>query len=304
MRRWTTGGCRVFALALCAVFLTICASASAQQPKRMARIGLLALLSRPSPLEQSFITGLRELGYIEGQNISIEYRWAEGSNERLRAMAQELVRLNVDVIAARATPAVEAAKRATTTIPIVMLGAADAVGSGFVSSLARPGGNITGVTNVMPELAGKRLELLREVVPRLSRVAFLAHGGDPAHKLFLKEAENSAREVRIDFQPVTIAGPELLRAAFSGMKKDGAQAVIVQPLFITSLGKGGEIAELAVTSRLPTVSDGSGFAETGGLFFYGPDQFPMFRRAAVFVDKILKVPSRRICPLSSRPNSN
>jgi len=260
----------------------------AQQPKKVPRIGFLTLLAGPTPLEEAFLQGLRDLGYIEGQNLMIEYRWAAGKVDRLPALAEELVRLKVDLIVARAAPAVQAAKNATTTIPIVMLGAADAVGSGFVASLAWPGGNITGTTNIMPELAGKRLELLREVLPRLSRVAFLAHGGDPTHKLFLKDAQEAAEGFGIKFQPLVIAAPEEIEGAFSAMVRERAGALIIQPLFISNLGQGRRIADLAVRKRLPTVSDGNGFPEAGGLMFYGPDQKPTFRRAATYVDKILK----------------
>ena len=203
-------------------------------------------------------------------------------------MAEELVRLNVDVIVARATPAVQAAKNATTTIPIVMIGVADAVGSGFVASLARPGGNITGMTNIMPELTGKKLELLKEIVPKLSRVAFLAYGRDPAHKLFVKEAQEAAEGFGMKFQPLVITALEEIEGAFSNMTRERAGALVVQPLFITGLGQGQRIAGLAVKNRLPTVSDGYGFPEAGGLMLYGPEPKQLSRRAATFVNKILK----------------
>jgi putative tryptophan/tyrosine transport system substrate-binding protein len=260
----------------------------AQLPTKVARIGFLTLLASSTPLDEFFIQQLRDLGYVEGQNLVIEYRRAAGKIDRLPALAGELVRLNVDVIVARATPAVHAAKNATTTIPIVMLGPSDAVGSGFVASLARPGGNITGTTNMMPELAGKRLELLREVLPRLARVAFLAYSSDPAHTLFLQDTQEAAERLHIQMTPVIIGRVEELDEAFSTMQQARAEALIVQPLFISNLGQGPRIAQLAVQHHLPTVSDGIPFAEQGGLMFYGPDQKPMFRRAATLVDKILK----------------
>jgi putative ABC transport system substrate-binding protein len=263
-------------------------SAQAQQPKKNPRIGFLTLLASPDAREETFLQGLRELGYIEGQNVTIEYRRTAGKVDRLPELAGELVRLKVEVIVARATPAVQAAKNATTTIPIVMLGVADAVGSGFVSSLARPGGNITGLTNIMPELAGKRLELLREVLPKLSRVAFLAYERDPAHKLFVTEAQQAAERFGIKFQPLVITAPEEIEGAFSAMKRERAGALIVQPLFIRGLGQGQRIAKLAIKNRLPTISDGYGFPEEGGLILYGPDSIKAVRRAATFVDKILK----------------
>jgi putative ABC transport system substrate-binding protein len=279
---------KLFLVCLGFFVLTSMKSAEAQQRKNAPRMGLLALLAAPSPLEEAFLQGLRDLGYHEGRNLNIEYRWAAGKTERLSAFAEELVRLKVDLIAARATPAVAAAKNATGTSPIVMLGADDAIGSGFISSLAHPGGNITGTTNIMPELSGKRLELLREILPNLSRVAFLAYGSDPAHKLFVRQAEDAARDFRIRFQPVVIGSPAEIDGAFAAIAKERVGAVIVQPLFITSFGLGKKIADLAARNRVPTVSDGTSFAESGGLMFYGPDQAPLFRQAATYVDKILK----------------
>ena len=275
-------------LALCAMLLALCFAAQAQPTKKIPRIGFLTLIASPDPREEAFLQGLRELGYIEGQSITIEFRRAAGKVDRLPELAEELVRLKAEVIVARATPAVQAAKNATTTIPIVMMGVADAVGSGFVASLARPGGNITGMTNIMPELAGKKLELLKEIVPKLSRVAFLAYGRDPAHKLFVKEAQQAAEGFGMKFQPLVITAPEEIEGAFSTMIRERAGALVVQPLFIAGLGQGQRIAGLAVKNRLPTVSDGYGFPEAGGLMLYGPDPKQLSRRAATFVDKILK----------------
>jgi putative ABC transport system substrate-binding protein len=287
-RPWSVVSKSVICIALGALLFAPCSFAEAQQPKNIPRIGLLTLLAGADKREEIFLQGLRDFGYVEGQTITIEYRRAAGKVERLPEMAVELVRLKVDVMVARATPAVQAAKNATTTIPIVMLGVADAVGSGFVTSLARPGGNITGLTNIMPELAGKRLELLREVLPKLSRVAFLAYTRDPAHKLFVKDAQQAAERFGMKFQPVLITTPEEIESAFSVMIKERAQALIVQPLFIRGLGQGQKIAALAMRSRLPTVSDGYGFPEAGGLILYGPDGNESVRRAATYVDKILK----------------
>jgi putative ABC transport system substrate-binding protein len=169
-----------------------------------------------------------------------------------------------------------------------MIAVADAVASGFVASLAQPGGNITGTTNILPELAGKRLELLREFLPRLSRLAFLAYGPDPAHRLFVKQAQDAAQSFKIRFQPLVLAGVEEIEGAFSAMIKERAGALIVQPIFISVLGQGPRIAELAARNRIPSISDGFSFAEAGGLMFYGPDHIAVYRRAATFVDKILK----------------
>jgi putative tryptophan/tyrosine transport system substrate-binding protein len=262
--------------------------ADAQDTKKVPRIGYLALLEPRLASEQAFLQGLRDLGYVDGQTITIDYRLAGGKVERLHGLAEELVRTKPELIVARATPAAQAVKNATTTIPIVMFGVADAVGSGFVTNLARPGGNLTGVTNIMPELAGKRLTLLREVIPKLSRVAFLAYAPDPAHKLFVKEAQQAAERLEMKFQPLVINAVEEIEGAFSAMTKERAGALIIQPLFTSNLGQGKKIADLAVKNRLPTMSDGGGFPEAGGLMLYGPNQLHSARRVAVFVDKILK----------------
>jgi len=164
----------------------------------------------------------------------------------------------------------------------------DPVRSGFVASLAQPGGNITGMSNMMPELAGKRLDLLKEIRPKLSRVAFLAYSPDPLHLVFVKDAQQAAERLKMQIRPAVIDKVDEIEAAFSNMNRERAEALIVQPLFSSNLGQGQRIAELALRNRLPAVSDGGSFAEAGGLLSYGPDQKPMFRRAATFVDKILK----------------
>ena len=276
------------AIATCALLIALGLPAQAQQPKKIPRIGYLTLLARPDSNEKEFLMGLRELGYIDGQNIRIEYRRSASKVEPLPELAAELVRQQVELIVARSTPVVQAAKNATTTIPVVMFAAADPVGSGLVPSLAQPGGNITGMSNIQPELAGKELELLREVIPKVSRVAFLGHSGDPAHKLFLKQAYQAAERVRIKVQPVLISDPEQIEAALTEILRDRPEAVIVQPLFIRSLGQGPKIGGLAAKNRLVTISAGVGFADEGGLLFYGPDIKERNRRVAVFVDKILK----------------
>jgi len=279
---------QVISFVVGAMILACFHPAGAQQAGKIPRIGYLSLSAKHTVRDEAFVQGLRELGYIDGQNINIEYRWAANKIEALAALAEELVAMKVDILAATATPAVSAAKNATKTIPIVMVTTADAVGSGFVASLAQPGGNITGNTNILPELAGKRLELLREVLPKLSRLAFLAYGPDPAHRQFVKEAQEAANSYKIRFQPLVLKGVEEIDGAFATMKKDGVGAVIVQTLFPAILGQGAHIGEVAVKNRLPTISDGFQFAEAGGMMFYGPDPLAAFRRAATFVDKILK----------------
>jgi putative ABC transport system substrate-binding protein len=261
-------------------------AATAQAPGKIPRIGYLAL--RPLVAEDAaFTQGLRELGWIEGQTIAIEYRQADGQVERLSALAAELVRLQVDCLVVRSTPVVQAARDATQSIPIVMVLAADPVRTGLVASLAQPRGNITGMSVIDPELAGKRLEQLRDLLPILSRVAFLAYGGDPAHRLFLQEAQDAAARLGIQVQPVVLGHVEELESAFVAMRSEQAEALMVQPVFISVLGQTQRIADLAVRHRLPT-SGPCELVEAGGLLCYGVDALPMYRRAAVFVDKILK----------------
>jgi putative tryptophan/tyrosine transport system substrate-binding protein len=203
--------------------LALAGLVEAQQPRKVPTIGILTLAS-DDPLAKVLREGLRELGYVEGQNIVFEHRVVEGKVDRLPDLAAELVRLKVDVIVARSTPVVQAAKNATSTIPLV-ISVPDAVSSGFVANLARPGGNITGTSSIMPELAGKRLELLREILPKLSRVAFLAHGGDPSHPQFIKQVQDAAESVRLQVQPVVVKGSEEFENAFSAMARERAGAV-------------------------------------------------------------------------------
>jgi putative ABC transport system substrate-binding protein len=279
---------RFFGLAFGAMLFALCVPVEAQQSKKLPRIGYLAYRANPGLGEKAFLEGLQDLGYVEGKTIVIEWRWTTGKPELLADLAAELVRLRVDVLVAASTPAVQAAKNATSTIPIVMAFAADPVGTGFVASLARPGGNITGLSGIMPELAGKRLELLRELFPKLSRLAFLAYRGDPAHGLFVKEAQGAAQSFGIQLQSLVIASPDEIEGAFSAMVRERAGALVVQPLFVVALGQGRRIADLAVQNRLPAVSDLGTFADAGGLISYGPDVVVLYRRAATYVDKILK----------------
>ena len=268
---------------VCALLLALSVPVEAQQPKR---IGILTLAA-DDPMLTMLRHGLRELGYIHGQNIIVDHRFAANKLERLPDLAAELVQRNVDVIVARATPAVEAAKNATSTIPIV-IHSADPITSGFVTNLARPGGNITGLSTMAPELAGKRLELLREIVPKLSRVAFLAHRSDPAHRQFIKEAHEAAERFGIMFQPLVTDGPQDFEAGFSTIARERAGAVIVQPLFTAVLGQGERIAQLSMKHRLLSISDPRRFAEAGGLISYGPDFDILYRRLATYIDKILR----------------
>jgi len=271
-----------------ALILAAVHPAHAQQAEKIRLVGFLSPAAEPSARHEAIRQELRALGWVEGQNLRIEFRWAANKAERLAAMAEELARLKVDDIVAQSTPAVQTAKGATRTIPIVMGAAADPVGSGFVSSLARPGGNITGVSMMMPEVAGKRLELLRELVPRLKRVAFLAHGGDSAHKLFVQQTQDAGRTLGVQVQVLVVQRPEEFEGAFAEMSHYKADALVIQPLFINTLSLGPRLAELAAKNRLPTICDGVGFAEQGGLLYYGPDTRAVYPRAAVYVDRILR----------------
>jgi putative tryptophan/tyrosine transport system substrate-binding protein len=278
---------KTFYLALSALLFVLCFPVQAQQAKKIPRIGYLSLRASHD-IEPALKQRLRDLGWVEGQNMTIEYRWAGNNVDRLPGLAKDLVDLKVDVILASSTPVIRAVKNTTTTIPIVMMGAADPVGIGFVASLARPGGNITGLSLQSPELSGKRLELLNDIVPKLNRVAFLAYGRDPAHRLFVKEAQEAAESLKVRIQLLVLGNLEEIEGAFSKMVRERAEALVIQPLFIGGLGQGRRLVELAAKNHLPTVSDGTQFAEIGGLIYYGPNRIELFRRAAVYVDKILK----------------
>jgi putative ABC transport system substrate-binding protein len=277
-----------FCFALWGLLFALCSAAEAQQAKKVPLIGYLTLRATPSEVDETFKRELRELGYIDGHNMAIEYRWGAGKADRLASLAEELVRLNVDVLVAFATPAVNAAKNATQTIPIVMGMSADPVRSGLVAGLARPGGNITGMSLIMPELSGKRIELLKEVLPKLSRVGFLAYGPGPGNRLFVDDAQESVQRFGMKFQSVVLGSPEEIEDAFSPIIRERVGALMVHPILVDTLGLGRRIAEIATKNRLPTISDGFRFAEAGGLIYYGPDYLPLVRRAAAYVVKILK----------------
>jgi len=286
-----TIGRKMVCVALVALLLTFSVPTEAQQPKTVARIGVLRSDS-PSPnvpIETlvAFRGGLRELGYVEGQNIFLEYRWAEGRYERLPDLAAELVRLKVDVFFTTGTPATNAAKHATKTIPIVFVNVSDPVASGLVASLARPGGNITGLTNISSDLSGKQLELLKESVPGATRVAVLWNPANPAAALQLKETEAAARSLKVQLQLQEVRDPKDLDTAFSAMNRGRPNAlfVLADPMLSTYQSR---IAELAVRGRLPTIYWLRSFTDAGGLMSYGPSNADLNRRAATYVDKILK----------------
>jgi putative ABC transport system substrate-binding protein len=262
-------------------------AADAQQVAKRPRIGLLRPESPPDPYTEAFQRGLREFGYLEGQNIVIEHRSAEGKADRLPALASELVRLKVDVIVAVSTPAALAAKQATTTIPIVIAYVGDPVGSGLVASLARPGGNITGVSALNVEYSVKWVELLKETIPTLSRVAVLSNPANPNHVALGREVQGAARALGVTCQVYEVRAPEELEGAFTAMTKARADGLLVLPYPFTFV-HARRIADLATKSRLPAVFGFRESVEAGGLIAYAANAPDMFRRAAAYVDKILK----------------
>jgi putative ABC transport system substrate-binding protein len=271
--------------AFCATLLALPFPARAQQQGKIPWIGYLAGSgSGPSP---AFILGLRDLGYVEGKNIAIVFRTAEGRRARFADLAAELVRLKVEILVADSTTGILALKKATSTIPIVMTSSTDPVGTGLIASFARPGGNVTGLTNISTELGGKILELLKEIVPRLTRVAILTTAS-AATDVFLKEAEAPARALGIQLVPVMVRGPEDFEDAFRAMTKEKVNGLVnrLQPSVYSAHYK--RVAELTIKNRLPSISGVPSWVDAGGLMSYGSDLNDQYRRAAVFVDKILK----------------
>jgi len=288
-RAFIAGATAALATPLAAALGVVSAPAvtGAQHAAKTHRIGFLSLQPGPGATTEAFHQALRELGYVQGRTITIEYRWAAGKEERLPELAAELVRLKPEVIVAAGTPSIEAAKGATSTIPIVMAVVAEPVGSGLVSGLGHPGGNVTGLTLLSTELAGKRLQLLRELVPKATRVAVLAYRGTAATRLFLEQMRAAAQQMGVVLIVQEISGADDLPGAVAAMQRDRAQALIVQfsPL---SNNNASRIVELATQHRLPAMYDVRGFAELGGLVAYGPSVMELFRRAALYVDRILK----------------
>jgi ABC-type uncharacterized transport system substrate-binding protein len=254
------------------------------QPGKLWRLGILVIGSADiDPLIKALQESLARLGYIEGRNVEFEFRSAEGSTSRLPSLASELVNLKVDLIVAFQTPAVTAAKRATADIPIVMGASGDPVGTGLVASLARPGGNVTGMTGASAEIGGKNLELVREVIPTAHLVGVLANVPDPFHKPFLEALQSSGRTLGVEIKPILVKGPEQLDDAFAEMKNAGVAALIVQPSLPHR-----RLIDLALKHRLPSFAPNADFAVAGGLMAYSADQLELAREAATFVDKILK----------------
>ena len=279
---------KIICCTLCALLFALCVSVQAQQPKQVPRIGFLTTSPSTFPDRiEAFRQGLRELGYIEGKSIVIEWRYSEGKNDRLPALAAELVRLKVDVIVAGGPAITVFLKEATSAIPIVMGYHTDPVGTGLVSSLARPGGNITGLSVLSPELGGKRLEILKEIVPKLSRVVVLGSSTLPGNAQILRETEFAAGALGLKLQFVDVLNFKDIETAFRRTVEWRADALLAQGSGILNTHR-TQVADFAVKNRLPSMYYAAEFVEAGGLMFYGVDFADLFRRAATYVDKILK----------------
>ena len=286
---WSVVSKAILCLALCAMLFALSYSASAQQPKKVPRIGFIvgASASSVAARTDAFRQGLRALGYVEGKNIVIEYRYAEGKTDRLPALAAELVGLKVNVIVTAGPVSTRPAKQATVTIPIVMASDDDPIGSGFAASLARPGGNITGLSTLSPEMSGKQLELLREIVPKLARVAFLGDVTRPGTAQSLREINVAADAFRVQLQYLEVRELKDIDAAFRAANKQHADAILVLGSAVL-LSRRRQVVDLAIKSRLPAIYRNLEFVEDGGLMAYGVSIPDLFRRAATYVDKILK----------------
>jgi putative ABC transport system substrate-binding protein len=285
----------VVRLATAVVLLLLSAlpgTGAAQPQERVPRVGYLSPGSHSDLLRQrrleAFRQGLRELGYVEGRNIAIESRWADGKYERYPALTGDLVRLKVDVIVVVGGAATQAARQVTRTIPIVMSVVIDPVGSGLVASRARPGGNVTGITMMAPDLVGKQLELLKEAIPKLSRVALLWNPDNPGSAPQLRQAEVAARALAVRLQALQARNPHEIDNAFAAMTRERADAFLILADAILGLNQRKQIAELAAKARVPAVYGVTEYAEAGGLMVYGANLLDLERRAATYVDKILR----------------
>jgi len=286
--RGNSKNAKAFGLTLCAALFALSFSAHAQQPTKIPRIGFLTGGGNPFSFE-TFRQGLRNLGYIDGKNIVIEYRSAEGDQERIAGLVTELVQLKVDVLIITSSPGVRAAKQATKTIPVVILTQADPVAAGLIDSLARPGGNLMGVSSLSRDLSGKRLELLKEVVPKLSRVGVLWDTADPTSaSIGFKEYEAAALALKIQLQSVEIRGPNPnLDGAFQAAVKGRVSALITIRNPLTNRYQ-KQIVDLAIKNRLPSMYERSDYVEAGGLLSYSSNDADSYRRLAYYVDRILK----------------
>jgi len=261
----------------------------AQPTPKVPRIGVLFPAS-PTTFAlrmKTLLEGLGELGYVDGKTVAIEWRWAEDKVERLPELAAELVKLNVDVIVANGTPAIKAAQNATRTIPVVMVAVGDPVGTGLIASLAKPGGNLTGLSILAPELSGKRLELLREVVPKLSRVAAILNPTNPTYRTELQEIQDAGKTLSVQIKPVEVSNLTMLQDGFAALSRDRVRGLLIfTDAILYSMRS--RIVDYAAKQRLPAMYWQREFADDGGLMSYGPNTIDIFRRAGLYVDKILK----------------
>lgn len=281
---------RLLISGLCALFFALCTPARAQQAAKIPRVGVLVASTAAvqKPRFEALKLGLSDLGLVEGKNIHLEYRYADGKPDRLPALAAELIHLKVDVIlAVGGTPPAQAAKKATQTIPIVMVNVADAVGDGLVASLSRPGGNVTGLSTFAPELSGKRLELIKDMLPGISRVGVLANRDFQGYSAQIKEVEAAAHGLGLQLQPTNVGGAKDLENAFASLteKHAGAFMTLSDPVTFSLLK---QIVELAISNRIPSNHLQEEYANAGGLVSYGPSYTALFRRAPTYIDKILK----------------
>jgi len=281
---------RQIIVALGAGLLTVARGALAQQTRKVPQIGYVgnSTLALESELVEGFRLGLRERGYVEGKTVLVHYRWAEGKIDALPALVAELIALKVDVLVTSGTPAALAAKKATATLPIVMAAVGDAVGTGIVPSLARPGGNITGLSTLYNQLEGKRIQILHELVPRMKRIALLTNPANPFTTLILKSTRAATDALGLAAQVFEVSAVDEFERAFAAIVKarPDAMAVLADRPFLVS--NRTRIVQFAARNRLPAIYPFSEFVEEGGLIFYGPNFADMFRRSATYVDKILK----------------
>jgi putative ABC transport system substrate-binding protein len=288
-RKARNGRKNVFVFTLCAMLFALCGSAESEQRVKVPRVGLLLQGTSTSLMTrlEGFQQGLRERGYVESKNIALEQRFDEDREERLSALAAELVRLRVDIIVAAATPAVMAAKQATTDIPIIFVHSADPVALGLVASRARPGGNVTGLSSASPDYSGKQLELLKEAVPKLSRIAILWNAANPGTAIAFREMQDAARVLKLPLHSLEVRRSEDLTPAFTNIPKQREIGLVtlLDPLVLSQRAR---IVELASESRLPAIYPQKEFVEAGGLMAYGADLTDSYHRAAIFMEKILK----------------
>ncbi len=283
MKRRTIGLLITLALAT----LLVPAVSHAQRPAKIPRIGIIGDWPEDSPSWEVFRQGLRDLGYVEGQNLAMEWRFTEGNLDRLAETATELVRLQMDIIVTTGTPATRAAMHATTTIPIIMVSAGDPLRAGLVASLARPGGNVTGSTILGPELSAKRLQLLKEILPTASRVAFLWNPTNPANVLHFEDIQAGARALGVTLHSAEVRHPSEFESAFAAMRRERPDALIITADAMHQQHV-GQILDFAAKSRLPVMSNVKENVVGGALVSYGASQSELFQRAALYVDKIVK----------------